>query len=496
MTSDGGDDPQGRGSAASARLDSWADPIALAVLAPGDDALDAFADAHGFDVVFDGEPTDGDGARIGDVRAAAVVLVPDGPSESIQGILDAIRERTTCPVVLYTDDVDPDAVAAFLASDGTDYVHRRPGESDVVLANRIRSLATHTQLTESHDLVERALDQAAVGITIADANAPDMPLIYANEGFSRLTGYPVEAAIGRNCRFLQGPDTDQETVDRIRAAIDAEEPIAVELTNYTPEGERFWNHLSLSPVFDADGDLTHYFGFQRDVTERKQLAAELRAQNERLETFASVLSHDLRNPLAIAQGHLEEIDVPSSTDAAAVDDDLGPELEAIDEALNRMDVLITDVLALARDGQTVDATRPVSLADVAQYAWSMVDTDAMTLEVDDADAVVSADRDRLVSVFENLYRNAVEHAIGASTVRVAATAEGFTVEDDGPGVPAAKRDAIFERGVSGSEDGTGFGLAIVEAIAGAHGWTVEVTESDDGGAAFVFSAVDVSLPDR
>ncbi len=132
------------------------------------------------------------------------------------------------------------------------------------------------------ELKDRALAASDEGITIADARLPDMPLVYANAGFERLTGYRVSEALGRNCRFLQGPDTEAAAVDRIRAALAAERGCTVELLNYRKDGTPFWNRLSITPVRDGDGELSHYVGIQSDITARKAAEEELARANERM----------------------------------------------------------------------------------------------------------------------------------------------------------------------------------------------------------------------
>ncbi|MFB6176318.1 MAG: sensor histidine kinase, partial [Halobaculum sp.] len=127
------------------------------------------------------------------------------------------------------------------------------------------------------------------------------------------------------------------------------------------------------------------------------------------------------------------------------------------------------------------------LPAVAETAWSHVDTAQATLDTTDVgDLTVEADDDRLKELFENLYRNAIEHGGTDVRIRVEETADGFAVADDGPGVPPDQREAVFEAGVTHSEDGTGFGLPIVKRIAEAHGCTLHLEESWDGGARFVF----------
>ncbi|MEF8773130.1 MAG: bacterio-opsin activator domain-containing protein [Halobacteriales archaeon] len=130
-------------------------------------------------------------------------------------------------------------------------------------------------------LKERAMDEAPVGITIADMNEEDGPLIYINEAFERLTGFDAEAVAGHNCRFLQGPRTDDEPVATMRAAIENEEPASVELLNYRKDGTRFWNRVDVAPIFE-DGELTHYVGFQTDVSRRKRAEAAATRRAEQL----------------------------------------------------------------------------------------------------------------------------------------------------------------------------------------------------------------------
>jgi PAS domain S-box-containing protein len=142
-------------------------------------------------------------------------------------------------------------------------------------------------------LKNRALSSAAEGITISDPDQPDNPIIYANEGFERLTGYSRKDVLGKNCRFLQGKDTDQSTVDELRAAIREHRPVMVELLNYRKDGSPFWNRLSVTPVYDAHGKTTHFIGVQSDVTERHDAEEALRKTNAELESAGQRMRNDL-----------------------------------------------------------------------------------------------------------------------------------------------------------------------------------------------------------
>jgi len=156
-------------------------------------------------------------------------------------------------------------------------------------AKRLDSERARAQL----ELKDRALAASAEGITIADASLPDNPLIYANAGFERLTGYSVADVLGRNCRFLQGPGTNPATVDTLRTAIREKREITVQLLNYHKDGTPFWNRLSITPVQDASGAVTHFIGVQSDVTAEKQAKDALQKANERLEAASQAMKRDL-----------------------------------------------------------------------------------------------------------------------------------------------------------------------------------------------------------
>ncbi|WP_254761918.1 hybrid sensor histidine kinase/response regulator [Natrinema marinum] len=201
--------------------------------------------------------------------------------------------------------------------------------------------------------------------------------------------------------------------------------------------------------------------------------AELERQNDRLDAFASTVSHDLRNPLTLAAGHLENI-------APHVAEEGERYREEIAWALERMNDLIESVLALARSGQRLTETEPVALDAVVDRAHRTVDPD-LDLVRDESLPTLEADDDRLLVLFENVFRNAREHAGPDVTVTIEATDDGFAVADDGPGAPPAERDDILESGYTTAADGTGFGLAIVTEVVEAHGWSIAVEESEHGG---------------
>jgi sigma-B regulation protein RsbU (phosphoserine phosphatase) len=152
-------------------------------------------------------------------------------------------------------------------------------------------------------LKDRALSVAAEGITIADARLPDRPLIYVNEGFERLTGYTAAEVLGKNCKFLQGRDSDQDTVGSIREALEKGIESTVEILNRRKDGTPFWNRLSITPVRADSGELTHFIGVQSDVTKRKKAEEALREVNAQMR-------RDLEEAARIQQAWLPQ-SVPS-----------------------------------------------------------------------------------------------------------------------------------------------------------------------------------------
>ncbi|PHQ37561.1 PAS domain-containing sensor histidine kinase [Halorubrum persicum] len=268
-----------------------------------------------------------------------------------------------------------------------------------------------------------------------------------------------------------------------RLEVGVEHPISI--------GERQFD-IQEDPITDPRGtDRGHVF-LLRDVTERERRQtelerreSELERQNERLEDFAGVVSHDLRNPLAAATAAVE-----------LARSDTGSNADALDRAANaheRMDDLIEGLLSLATAGKSVDAVDRVSIDGTARRVWSRLETAAATLSVNGTDVPVLADGDRLEQLLSNLFRNAIEHAGDDVAVRVDIEQRedgvALAVADDGPGVPPDQRSTVTERGVS-LAGGTGLGLAIVGDIADAHGWELSVEESASGGARFVISGIE------
>ena len=315
-----------------------------------------------------------------------------------------------------------------------------------------------------------------------ELDADDTPIATdVNPAFEEVFGFAVDEFIGSSIDESIVPPGDLDRARSFNQDLIAGESITAEVRRLTANGARDFL-LDVVPVESNDERDTGY-AIYTDITDQKQRERLLERQNDRLEEFASVVSHDLRNPLNVATGRL---DLATQT----ADEDTAEHVSHASEALDRMDALIADLLSLAREGRSLGETEQADLEVVAREAWSSVETADATLVTEDA-PTIRADEDRVRQLFENLFRNSVEHGGTDVTVTVESTPGGFAVCDDGPGIPEDVRDRVFTSGFTTSDAGTGFGLSIVERIAGAHGWTVDLAANEGGGTRFVFNVPDV-----
>ena len=133
-------------------------------------------------------------------------------------------------------------------------------------------------------ILTKILDSSVNGITLADPDLEDMPLVYVNKAFLNMTGYTMEEVVGRNCRFMQGEDRDQEARYKMKEAIKNNQPIEITFKNYRKNGELFFNHLEMSPLFDSNGKLLYYLGVQLDVTQEIRAKEEIKRLNQLLKS--------------------------------------------------------------------------------------------------------------------------------------------------------------------------------------------------------------------
>lgn len=314
-------------------------------------------------------------------------------------------------------------------------------------------------------------------LTVLDATGE---IVYVSPSIERVFGYQQAGLLGTHSSDVFHPDDKDRVLATFEAVVSSDSP-RVETTEYRhmlADGGYCWAESAASTNPTSQG---YYVVNTQDISARKRREQELRQKNEQLDRFASVVSHDLRNPLSVAQGYLE----------IAADIQPSDALDTVAAALDRMELLIEDLLALARGGSRIDETEAVDLAALAEACWRNVSTGDATLVVA-VDRRIRADRSRLEQLLENLLRNSIEHGGEAVAVTIGEldSGEGIYIADDGPGIDPDIRTQVFDRGYSSTRGGTGFGLAIVDEIAEAHGWAVAATESESGGARFELTDIE------
>ncbi|QZX99241.1 PAS domain S-box protein [Halobaculum rubrum] len=400
---------------------------------------------------------------------------------------DRERNADAVEAVVETPDEQQIVEVRFKRADGTwcwiEATMRNRLEDDVIGGILLNSRVISERKERERELRELAreyealLNNAEDAIFFLDVDTSSegtFEFDRLSPAYERQTGLTTERVRGRTPREVFGEKRGAELEANYHRCVKAGEPISYQEELAIDEEARIWQ-TSLAPV-TTDGEISRLVGITRNVTDRVDRERQLRRQNDRLDEFASVISHDLRNPLTVAQGRAALLDEQTESE----------HLDPLRRALDRMEAIVMDTLTLARQGDTIDETEAVSLTDLVGRCWGMVDTKAATLEIVD-EVTFQGDRDRLQHVFENLLRNAIEHGGTDVTVRVGCVdEETIYVEDDGAGIPADRRDEVFEPGHSSTSGGTGFGLPIVKRIVEAHRWTVTLTDGPDGGARFEF----------
>jgi PAS domain S-box-containing protein len=327
-----------------------------------------------------------------------------------------------------------------------------------------------------------ALQMTRMPMTLTDPNQPDNPIVFANKAFLDLTGYEEHEILGRNCRFLQGVETDRDSVAELRAAIDAKEAIALELINYRRDGSSFWNAVFIAPVLGPDGELLYFFASQLDVTRRRESEQSFR-QAQKMEAIGQLtagLAHDFNNLLQVVSGNIDIV-------ASQVEDDRHQRLlNNAARAADRGSKLTRQLLAFARktrlEPKTVDMNQlihdfgdlldntvgaQIRLVTTLERRLPAVQIDPTHLEMAILNVLLNA-RDAMpkggtVTIATRLWKlngDAPMHQLPEGEYVV------LTVRDEGTGMPDNVRRRAIEPffTTKGAERGTGLGLAMVHGF--------------------------------
>lgn len=333
------------------------------------------------------------------------------------------------------------------------------------------------------ELVAAAIEATPVNITIADMSSPDMPLAYVNSAFTRTTGYAIDEVIGRNCRFLQGPDTDPAAVDLLRDAIAKENEVEVEFVNYKKDGTAFINALKMAPVHDPHGRLISFVGIQNDVTEERERAKHEveRQRMEALGQMAGGVAHQLNNLLQpiVTLTSLHRPDMP--------EEQMGSDFDTVLESARQAAGVVEDVLAFSRRKEptfeilsvgelvlkTVEFIRTLLPKSILVHISNKLGADNVYANIDAT---------QFSQALANLLINSSQAMDEAGQIFVEVTVDDshwihVSIVDEGPGIPQEIRSRVLEPFFSTrlEEGGTGLGLSIVYGIVNRHGGRIAIT---------------------
>lgn len=329
------------------------------------------------------------------------------------------------------------------------------------------------------ELFALAVTSTRMSMVIADPNQADCPIIYCNQAFLDLTGYTQEEVLGRNCRFLQGPETEPDAVRRIREALAARQDVHEELLNYRKDGSHFWSALQINAIVDAEDRLRYFFASQRDVTRQRESLFRAVRTMESLSSLSSGVAHQVNNLLTVVLGSLER------ASKRPVDERQAEDLRRAVWAARRTGELASALLAMA--GRPTGLATPVDLnaaineleGTFTQVAPGRV---SVTLELSPTPTVARVDFVQFDAVLLNLVRNAAEAIPDSGHVAIRTRslppdeaagelgiedAVEFAVSDDGPGMTpeVTKRatEAFFT--TRSKSRASGLGLFIAQSFA-------------------------------
>lgn len=308
-----------------------------------------------------------------------------------------------------------------------------------------------------------------------------------------LYGHDGTTVLDEHVRTLFADDHGEQTIEDISAVLaDArDETSEIEGWQERADGSVFWGSLTLSPL--ADGHREGVVVVCEDTTTTMEYQQMLERKNDRLKEFTDILAHDLKSPLSAIDQYL------------TLYDDTGERtyIENIDETTDRMARLVDDLLRIANQGDVVQEPEQTDIETVVITAWEGAGGTDASLTYETV-PTVSADPDRLIELFENVFRNAVKHGERGSgeqtvgnqpgqtgvSVRVGPLSDGIYIEDDGPGIPPELGDKVFDHGVTTARNGSGYGLSIVRTIVNAHGWDISLGTAETGGARFEITDIE------
>ena len=402
---------------------------------------------------------------------------------------------------------------------------RQPEDYDGTSATRttVDGRAAADLSDAQHDIFFAAVETTRMPMTVTDPRQPGNPIIFANRAFLEMTGYSRDEIIGHNCRFLQGPDTDPETVQSVREAIGGRRELATEILNYRKDGSSFWNALFVSPVYGKDGELVYFFGSQLDVSRRRDAEDALR-QSQKMEALGQLtggIAHDFNNLLQVMSGYLELIELAADNPAGAIEPErLKRNVGRAREAATQAGTLTQQLLAFSRkqklEGRVLNLNGLVNgMSDIAERTlgeditfrrelapdlWNcridptQAEMALLNVLINARDAVAGAGK-REVTVRTHNVTVAEEDSYAYDNLPAGRYA-GVAITDSGHGMSPAVLARVMDPFFTTKEEGkgTGLGLSMVYGFAKQSGGAVRLySEEGHGTTVRLYFPVDASV---
>ena len=451
---------------------------------------------------------DNDDLRADELVQLEMIVVDGDKADSVRLLLDGREAQgeglnpALISVAPAEDGVEPQLGPADHPYDGILPLPQHPAQIAAQLSLMLyshRAFARRYQnALEELNLNRRIFRSVTSGISVANALKPDLPLTYVNPAFEAMTGYSLEEVVGKNCRFLQGDDCDQAGIEVIHAALQDGRETTVVLKNYRKDGTPFWNELSLSPIRNRDGEVTHFVGIQTDVTARVEFEAALR-ESEKLAAvgrLASSIAHEINNPL---ESVMNLIYIAAHTDCPP---ETKQYLATADAELQRVKLITTQSLRFFKQSTKPQSVRCAELLDsVLDLYHSRLVNSGITVERRDrANEPLICMESEIRQVLNNLVSNAIDAMHGWGGKLLVRTREAtepqsgrrgvlFTIADTGTGIePQALSNIYRPFFTTKGAHGTGLGLWISSGIVERHGGRLLVRSqlAPGGGGGTVF----------
>lgn len=440
-----------------------------------------------FEVITEERASDGL-ARLESDSIDCIVSDYNMPEQKGLEFLELVRASyPDMPFILFTGKGSEEIASEAISRGVTDYLQKGGGADQYeVLGNRIQnsvqSYRTEHELERSRAFLDTVLDLSPAAVVVLDGEGH---IIRSNKLAETTLGLTKAEIATRTFNDSEweivdenGQPVPEDALPFKRVAETGEPVYDVEHGVRRPNGELIWLSINAAPLKAETDQPDQVVAVLSDESPRKIRERQQAETIRQLEAMGRVLSHDMGNALNITQGRI----------ALARDAADNEHLEKADHSLHRALDILDDLTDAIQAGSVVNNIQTVPIAEVFERAWATQETKAATKIVEPG-IQIQADEQALLRIFENLIRNSLEHGTETVSIRVGALLNGFFVEDDGPGIPTADRNRVFEPGNTSKANGMGIGLPSIQQISLAHGWETRITDSENGGARFEFTNV-------